>query len=439
MSWIAFEIAINIFEGWMYCYFLRQKMSVKPTISRKVSFLCTLLTILLIAAYYSLYIWIDIKISDTVVWLIPFLYSLYLFSEKWVVKLGWNMCAAVLALCVVNTYSSLFMALTGKTWAEIMAPSFQRVVVVTHCNITMFALLYVIAKIKRRQSRLSIYTLGLFVILNAMYIIGLEMLFELSLISFVPDFPVVVAIICLLGASLGTLAMFELLSYNAEKQSRMEIEFEITRLAESHNNEVHSMYKELVEYRHNMKNHLAILEHMINSCAFSESKKYLSEMKRITAPIRFVTGCTAVDAILSAKAIQMQKLDIKFELISYPLHELPINTVDFCAMIGNLLDNAIEAIVRLPQGYQGSKIALKFARTRNMLYIVCKNRADPNQINIHGTDFISSKRNGKTGIGIPNIRRIVDNAEGYCSFQVVNHEMVVEISLPYIGGMDDDQ
>lgn len=113
---ILFEIIVNLFEGWLYCFVIHKKFTLRPEIGRKKANAVLLVTILTIAAFYSLYIWYEIPVTDTVVWVFPAIMALYLYEEHWANKLAWILCYAVLALSVVETVAAVMMTATDLGW-----------------------------------------------------------------------------------------------------------------------------------------------------------------------------------------------------------------------------------------------------------------------------------------------------------------------------------
>lgn len=144
------------------------------------------------------------------------------------------------------------------------------------------------------------------------------------------------------------------------------------------------------------------------------------------------TGNLAIDAVLSAKRTHMCQLGIDFKFIAYPMMALPIDETDFCALLGNLLDNAIEATQRLTQDTP-RHILLKFAKTRDMLYITCMNNVNVNTIHMEGGKYLSSKRKHKPGYGLASIRRTVEQAGGLFQFQILQEKSIAEIMIPFEG------
>ena len=55
-----------------------------------------------------------------------------------------------------------------------------------------------------------------------------------------------------------------------------------------------------------------------------------------------------MDAILNSKLTLIKSKDIPVDAVAKVPDDLKISEIDLCAIIGNLLDNAIEAVLPLP-------------------------------------------------------------------------------------------
>lgn len=432
--WTLFEIGINLFQGWMYAFFLNRQLEVKHRHSKKTVRRYTIGVILFVTAFYSLYMVWDIPVTDTVVFGGTFLYSMLVFSDPWYIKLFWNIILGVVMVALASMVSQIYINMAGVSWDMLMQPSLLRVSFVLIANMAMFTVYYAITKLKASRKYLSWMALLLFVLLNCIILTALEMQYNLSWQENVPQEPVLITIFCLLFVSAGLLAIFELLSSKAEKQAKLELKLETARMMEAHLTEVRSIYQRMMEYQHDMKHQINTLQQMFESGKIAEGKAYLQKFSKMALPERYATGCVAMDALLSAKSAYMRQQQIKFKFTPYPLDELPVDAPVFCSIVGNILDNAIEGIRRIPNKTKVYEVHLKFSRTQDMFFIDCKNEIGGVKIRRRGEEFLSAKRESQIGYGINSVRRNVIQAEGHASFRVdVDRDVfIVAIALPFM-------
>ena len=101
------------------------------------------------------------------------------------------------------------------------------------------------------------------------------------------------------------------------------------------------------------------------------------------------------------------------------------------ALVGNLLENAIEAVQRVQDAAVPRAVRLKFARSRDVFFITCQNTADPATVKRRGDVFFSSKRQGQPGFGIPSIQSTARTGGGNCSFTLEGCWFTTSIELVY--------
>ena len=327
--------------------------------------------------------------------------------------------------------SVLFISVTGTSWDMLMASTGLRIAFVIMANAFLFGAYYVISRVRWRQDRLSLPSLVLFLGLAISLLICQEMQYSILVWEGVPQKPVSITIIFISAITGGLLALYAMLSSQAEKRAVMETQANAAALTRKHYNEIKSMYQGMLQQQHDMKHQINALEEMIAEGNLTESTNYLIQLRQTALPLRYATGCVSVDALLSAKTVAMRQNGIIFEYTAYPLNELPIEETLFCALVGNLLENAIEGVQRIHDPAIPKQVHLRFARSRDVFFISCRNTVAPDTVRQRGEAFLSSKRRGQQGLGIPSIRSTVQSAGGNCNFGVDGEWFTAEIELPY--------
>ena len=113
------------------------------------------------------------------------------------------------------------------------------------------------------------------------------------------------------------------------------------------------------------------------------------------------------------------------------MNKLPLPERQFIVMISNILDNAIEGVMRLPAGSASKEIKLLLSRNWDIFSIVCENNMDPQTIICNGNTFVSSKKDPAVhGYGTRNIRKIVEDAGGLVDYVIEGQTFTVKILLP---------
>ena len=86
--WTVFEIGVNCFQGWMFTWFIYRMLTIRPERTRKQIAVSSALTGFLFAAGLTVYLYVDIPVTDSVLFVLLFMYALYLFEGEWYVKLA---------------------------------------------------------------------------------------------------------------------------------------------------------------------------------------------------------------------------------------------------------------------------------------------------------------------------------------------------------------
>lgn len=107
----------------------------------------------------------------------------------------------------------------------------------------------------------------------------------------------------------------------------------------------------LRKQRHDFKNHLQVVYTLTEMQARDEVQDYV---RRIYEDVQTVgnlmrTSVPAVNALLSAKSADCGERGIRFSVeIQSSWSEIPVSGWELCRIIGNLVDNAIEALMEKP-------------------------------------------------------------------------------------------
>ncbi|MBO0995876.1 sensor histidine kinase [Bacillus sp. SD088] len=121
-------------------------------------------------------------------------------------------------------------------------------------------------------------------------------------------------------------------------------------------------------------------------------------------------------------------------VLDYQLHQalsgLPLAEYDLIALVGNILENAIEAAAEVP----GGKVVLSCRKQSGIFIIVSRNHTLPIEDRIlerlYTSRAESSKRGNHEGLGTQEIQRIVKNHQGNLDFSFIKDQFTLKIKLP---------
>ena len=213
-------------------------------------------------------------------------------------------------------------------------------------------------------------------------------------------------------------------------------------LVERHCDEVQNIYKTMRGWRHDYHNHIQAMKVMAQQVrqeggdceALLRLEEYLSSLNDDLTTVDTVvkTGNVMVDAILNSKLSLIKARKIPLKAKAAVPAELGIGEVELCVIIGNLLDNAMEACLSGTDGQLDESevfIRIYIGVLKGQLYISVANSSH-GKMNKIGKRYLSTKKNAGHGYGLMRIDRIVNKYHGYINRQNEEGAFVTEVMLP---------
>lgn len=237
---------------------------------------------------------------------------------------------------------------------------------------------------------------------------------------------IVIAIVLLVLLNIGMWLFFMPWFVN-RKISRFQNE-----LVNRHYDEVETMYRKMRGWRHDYHNHIQVLKAHIDLKEYEQANKYLDMLAEDLTTVDTVlkTGNVMVDAILNSKLAMMKEREIRMNVTAVVPQEVGILGMDLSVLIGNLLDNAMEACMRLEKK-EDRFIRIYIDIVKKQLYISVINSME-GKAKRNGAQYLSSK-GGLHGFGILRIDSIVSKYHGYINRQSEQGVFATEVMLPLVG------
>lgn len=202
--------------------------------------------------------------------------------------------------------------------------------------------------------------------------------------------------------------------------------------------EVQSMYMTMRGWRHDYHNQIQMMKALIHETRRSgvespyieQMDAYLNRLNEdlMTVDTVLKTGNVMVDAILNSKLSVIRSREIAVNAKAVVPQTLSISEVDLCAVIGNLLDNAMEACMLQEEGSQRF-IRVFIGILKEQLYISVSNSMG-NTVQKQGHRYISAKDPAEHGFGLMRIDSIAAKYDGYVNRQHEEGVWVTEVLLP---------
>lgn len=201
-----------------------------------------------------------------------------------------------------------------------------------------------------------------------------------------------------------------------------------SELIENQIRETQNMYNQVRGWRHDYRNHIQNMKILLSEKNYTKLDSYLNELAEDLNTVDTVikTGNVMADAVLNSKLTTAEKAKIKVTVKAGVPNGIVMSDVELCAVMGNLLDNALEACMKLPEEERFMRIYI--GRIKNQFYISVQNSAGT--VRKIGGKYITTKSVDAHGYGIFRIDRLAGKYGGYVNRQNEEGVFATEIMLP---------
>lgn len=168
--------------------------------------------------------------------------------------------------------------------------------------------------------------------------------------------------------------------------------------------------------RHDLRHHFIIMDEMLASRDYDRLSSYISSHKATVPndePIGYTHNIVA-DVLLRHYARLAAERDVIFSVQAKLDRSIGIVDSDLCAVLSNLLENALEACERLT--CQEHFINITIAQKKSTLSIYLENSADKTTIHSRGGRFYSAKEPGRIGYGLSSVNVVAVRYHGEAKF-----------------------
>lgn len=191
---------------------------------------------------------------------------------------------------------------------------------------------------------------------------------------------------------------------------------------------------EMRAMRHDIKNQYKVMELMLDEGKYDELKKYFTSMNDSfyteTGNSFIDCGNTLINSVINMEILKANKFGIQLSTkINVPA-ELPFERSDICRILVNLLDNAIEAVLRAEN--KDYLISCRIGCRAEHLYICVKNRVREDcdreallMMNTEKDDAVNH------GFGHRIVKRIVEKYNGAVNYFIDDNQFVAEAMLEF--------
>lgn len=218
----------------------------------------------------------------------------------------------------------------------------------------------------------------------------------------------------------------EIVELQAERQ-RLHSERELARVTEDNLEDLRSI-------RHDLKNQYSYMQILLSQRRYGELEEYFQQSSENLLPQlgQFIDcGNRVVNTILNMEFAKARKVEVAFEhqLVVPPV--LPFGEDDLCAVLTNLLDNAIEECARLKRaGREDVSSRIEIYPQRSYLFVLCRNTTDRTELVRSGRGLRTTKGDEQLhGHGTRIVTKITEKYNGCAEFTLSDGLFVAKLLL----------
>ncbi|MCM1167550.1 MAG: ATP-binding protein [Lachnospiraceae bacterium] len=205
-----------------------------------------------------------------------------------------------------------------------------------------------------------------------------------------------------------------------------------SELIEKQVREIQNMYRQIRGWRHDYRNHIQNMKIWFEKGDSERLSAYLDQLADDLDNVDTVikTGNVMADAILNSKLNVAEKLNIRLNVKANVPAGLPMSDVELCSVLGNMLDNAVEACAALPEEERFMRVYI--GKLKGQMYLSVQNSAG--RVRKEKGAYLSTKESVSAeslhGYGLFRIDRVVKKYGGYVNRQNEDGVFATELMIP---------
>lgn len=431
-----FELFINLFQGIVFTLFCNSfftpkfKKWINTTICAGVTLLLFAVITLINLTNTSI---ANIEIVLYLAIIVPF--SVFCHKGKTFLKIVMPVISFVILMCIAMGFTTILSVVFNKNVEQVIAAStVYRFLYVIITNITFVFILYLIYRIYKDKIDIKKPT----DVILCFVIPILTMIIVFLATSVITDAAtsetnrIYLGIISVI-AFVVAFSMFALMKQITKAAELKTLNIVMAKEQEMYKEEISNQNKyieEISHVKHEMKRKLAHINHLISNGDIESAKGICKtselELKEISPVFR--TDNIYLNAILNktyAKATE-RNIVTQFTIKS---NLKDINTLDLVSLLGNLIDNAFDALENVT-GEKNMHITI-FEKER---YYIISVKNSINKSVLDSNPHLKTTKSDKKahGQGLKIIRNIVDKNNGNISFKEKENCFIVSLMLEII-------
>lgn len=354
-----------------------------------------------------------------------------------VISSGKNYPKAIISCCIIHSIivltGTLIYAIVSATISDFDAAiqgseSVIRCIYLVVGNLSVFVISKFVLSVFAVDKSLDIKTSVIMFVTSAVTLAGLGVTTKLAALDFAKD--IQTSLIILTAAFIAiNIILYSLVSQIQQLQQQ---KYELQLLNEKQNFEqsrlkdAEAIWENIRKMRHDMKQHFAVVQGYLQDDKPQECLQYVNDLASNIDHIGNIirSDNKVLDYLINSKLSHLEDTQI---IISGVIGDLSdIADIDLSCMIGNILDNALEAIKPLKE----KRIELLFAQQNSNRIIICQNTITESVL--QKNKFLNTTKSDvkEHGLGHKIVATIAERYGGMVNYFEERDMFGVQIILP---------
>lgn len=214
----------------------------------------------------------------------------------------------------------------------------------------------------------------------------------------------------------------EELSYELRKLRMQETHFE------EQGHQILELHENVRRIKHDMKNHMLVLAAYLDEGDYTSAKKYTSEILDSLNSIHsyIETDNSLMNYILNQKLEKARQSSISVKAEIENLCFKKVESMDFTAILSNMLDNAVEACEKEEE----KELHIVIGKRRGYEMILVKNKISQSVLDANSQLISGKKEKHLHGFGVKQIKVLVEKYNGLCDFYEEDNYFCACVFIP---------
>lgn len=369
------------------------------------------------------YLAFDTPLLNTVVNIFLLICVTY-FYEADIKKKLWAVFFLYLVLAFVELAITILTLRSGFDWLSSLG--YSNIFWLFVMKISQFAVVLLIQNIIKIKSTGEV-PVPFLITSILLPIISIIMLIQVTSITNIDAWNIVVMILLLLGINTMVFFLYDSFSLLYERQLKA-VEIEQERQFYYHQCQLMQKTAEDVrDFRHDINNHIMMLQELIDRDKVQDVQRYIHALSHTVQNIESIYSCTGnivIDSIINYKLSGLVTTDLNIQVEATVPTELPVEIMDLSVILTNLLDNALCALKKTKKG----ELLVRINYRKGILFIMMKNSYD-GYLQYENGELVTTKHEAGHGRGLKLVEKAIEKYDGLLNISHNRQFFIAEVLL----------